>query len=74
MCITFLARRLPVRSVPTFLELLIGAKLTQTGVVTGAWLPINPLLITQLANHPVQREDRQRLEAYLLTKDAKPRK
>nr|WP_321469054.1 hypothetical protein [uncultured Desulfobulbus sp.] len=54
--------------------MLIGDKLTQTGVVTGAWLPINPLLITQLANHPVQREDRQRLEAYLLTKDAKPRK
>lgn len=37
-CITFLARALPVRSVPTFIELLIGAMLTQTGFVTGAWL------------------------------------
>ena len=42
-CITFLIRALPVRSVPTFLELLIGAMLTQTGFVTGAWLAINPL-------------------------------
>ena len=42
-CITFLARALPVRSVPTFIELLIGAMLTQTGFVTGAWLAINPL-------------------------------
>ena len=42
-CITFLTRALPVRSVPTFLELLIGAMLTQTGFVTGAWLAINPL-------------------------------
>jgi len=41
--ITFLARALPVRSVPTFIELLIGAMLTQTGFVTGAWLAINPL-------------------------------
>jgi hypothetical protein len=37
-CITFLARTLPVRSVPTFIELLIGAMLTQTRFVTGAWL------------------------------------
>ena len=42
-CITFLARALPVRSVPTFIELLIGAMLTQNGFVTGAWLAINPL-------------------------------
>ncbi len=42
-CITFLARALPIRSVPTFIELLIGAMLTQTGFVTGAWLAINPL-------------------------------
>ena len=41
--ITFLARVLPVRSVPTFIELLIGAMLTQTGFVTDAWLAINPL-------------------------------
>ena len=41
-CITFLARALPVRSVPTFIELLIGAMLTQTGFVTGAWLAIRP--------------------------------
>ena len=41
--ITFLARVLPVRSVPTFIELLIGAMLTQTGFVTEAWLAINPL-------------------------------
>ena len=34
-CITSLARALPVRSVPTFIELLIGAMLTQTGFVTG---------------------------------------
>ena len=42
-CITFLTRALPVRSVPTFIELLIGAMLTQTGFVTGAWLAIRPL-------------------------------
>lgn len=41
--ITFLARALPVRSVPTFIELLVGAMLTQTGFVTDAWLAINPL-------------------------------
>lgn len=28
------------------------------------------LLINQLANNPVYKADRQRLEAYLLTKDA----
>lgn len=42
-CITFLARALPVRSVPTFIELLIGAMLTHSGFVTEAWLAINPL-------------------------------
>jgi hypothetical protein len=41
--ITFLARALPIRSVPTFIELLIGAMLTQSGFVTEAWLAINPL-------------------------------
>jgi hypothetical protein len=41
--ITFLAKVLPVRSVPTFIELLIGAMLTQSGFVTDAWLAINPL-------------------------------
>jgi hypothetical protein len=41
--ITFLVRALPVRSVPTFIELLVGAMLTQTGFVTDAWLAINPL-------------------------------
>jgi hypothetical protein len=41
--ITFLARVVPLRSVPTFIELLIGAMLTQTGYVTEAWLAINPL-------------------------------
>jgi hypothetical protein len=41
--ITFLARVLPVRSVPTFIELLFGAMLTQAGFVTEAWLAINPL-------------------------------
>jgi len=42
-CITFLAGALPIRSVPTFIELLIGAMLTQAGFVTEAWLAINPL-------------------------------
>ena len=32
--ITFLARALPIRSVPTFIELLVGATLTQAGFVT----------------------------------------
>ena len=41
--ITFLARVLPLRSVPTFIELLVGAMLTQTGFVTEAWLAITPL-------------------------------
>ncbi len=38
--ITFLAQALPKRSVPTFLELLFGAMLTQTGFVTDAYLAI----------------------------------
>jgi len=42
-CITFLTKVLPARSVPTFIELLIGAMLTQTGFVTDAWLAIKPL-------------------------------
>jgi hypothetical protein len=38
--ITFLAQALPKRSVPTFLELLFGAMLTQSGFVTDAYLAI----------------------------------
>lgn len=40
--ITFLAQALPKRSVPTWLELLFGAMLTQAGFVTEAWLAIKP--------------------------------
>lgn len=39
--ITFLAQALPKRSVPTFLELLFGAMLTQTGFVTDAILAVD---------------------------------
>ena len=39
--ITFLAQALPKRSVPTFLELLFGTMLTQSGFVTDAYLAIN---------------------------------
>jgi len=42
-CITFIVRALPVRSVPTFIELLVGAMITQAGFVTEAWLAINPV-------------------------------
>ena len=42
-CITFIARALPVRSVPTFIELLVGAMITQAGFVTEAWLASNPV-------------------------------
>ena len=42
-CITFIARALPVRSVPTFIEILVGAMITQAGFVTEAWLAINPV-------------------------------
>ncbi len=38
--ITFLVRALPARSIPTFLELLIGAMLTRRGLVSEAWLAI----------------------------------
>lgn len=38
--ITYLAEAVPMRSAPTFIELLIGAMLTQTGFVTEAWLAI----------------------------------
>jgi hypothetical protein len=41
--ITFLAQALPKRSVPTFLELLFGAMLTQTGFVTNAYLAVNSI-------------------------------
>ncbi len=40
--ITFLVKALPIRSIPTFIELLVGAMLTQSGFVTEAWLAINP--------------------------------
>ncbi|MCF6265124.1 MAG: hypothetical protein L3J57_01080 [Desulfuromusa sp.] len=40
--ITFLAQALPKRSAPTWLELLFGAMLTQTGFVTDIWLAIRP--------------------------------
>ena len=40
--ITFLAQALPKRSVPTWLELLFGAMVTQAGFVTEAWLAITP--------------------------------
>ena len=39
--ITFLTQALPVRSIPTFIELLIGAMLTQAGFVTQAWLAVS---------------------------------
>ena len=39
--ITFLVATLPIRSVPTFIELMIGAMLTQAGFVTQAWLAIS---------------------------------
>lgn len=41
--ITFIVGALPVRSIPTFIELLIGAMLTQSGFVTDAFLIIDPL-------------------------------
>ena len=31
--ITFLVRALPIRSIPTFIELLVGSMLTQTGTI-----------------------------------------
>ena len=42
-CITFLAEVLLIRSVPTFIELLVGGMLTQAGFVTEAWLAIKPV-------------------------------
>jgi hypothetical protein len=38
--ITFLVQVLPLRSVPTFIELVIGAMLTETGFVTQAYLAL----------------------------------
>ena len=38
--ITFICKSLPKRAVPTFLELLFGAMLTQNGFITEAWLAI----------------------------------
>jgi len=43
--ITFLAQALPPRSIPTFIELLVGAMLTPSGFVTDAWL------VLEMANH-----------------------
>lgn len=39
-CITFLVQALPLRSVPTFIELLFGAMLTERGFVTQAYLAL----------------------------------
>jgi hypothetical protein len=39
-CITFLVKSLPLRSVPTFIELLVGAMLTEAGFVTQAYLAL----------------------------------
>ena len=39
--ITFLCKALPLRSVGTFIELLIGAMLTPSGFVTDAYLLVN---------------------------------
>lgn len=39
-CITFLASALPLRSVPTFIELVVGAMITETGFVTSAYLAL----------------------------------
>ena len=39
--ITFLTVALPIRSIPTFIELLVGAMITQAGFVTQAWLAVN---------------------------------
>ncbi len=41
--ITFLTKALPIRSIPVFSELLVGAMITQAGFVTKAWLAINPV-------------------------------
>jgi hypothetical protein len=38
---TFLCQALPLRSIPTFLELLFGALLTSTGFVTDAYLALS---------------------------------
>ena len=40
--ITFLAKALPKRAVPTWLELFFGAMLTHAGFVSEAWLAIKP--------------------------------
>jgi hypothetical protein len=38
--ITFLVQVLPLRSVPTFIELVVGAMLTETGFVTAAYMAL----------------------------------
>ena len=39
-CITFLVKALPLRSVPTFIELVIGAMFTEAGFVTQTYLAL----------------------------------
>jgi len=39
-CITFLVEALPLRSAPTFIELVVGVMLTQAGFVTQAYLAL----------------------------------
>jgi hypothetical protein len=39
--ITFLVGALPIRSVPTFIELLFGAMLSQAGFVARAWMAVS---------------------------------
>lgn len=41
--ITFLSSALPLRSIPTFIELVVGTMITQAGFVTQAWLAISPV-------------------------------
>lgn len=41
-CVTCLAMPLPVRSAPTFIELLNGAMLTRAGFAPEAWLASTP--------------------------------
>lgn len=41
--VNFLVKAVPIRSIPTFIELVFGAMLTQAGFVTQAWLAIKPL-------------------------------
>ena len=40
-CITFLVKALPLRSVPKFIELAVGAMLTEAGFFTQAYLTLS---------------------------------